>query len=80
MIRLVFLVSARQAKIKIDGERVERLTRKIREERVDGWTYRKVVEQMLVDGDVSESGGCNLAQVTPSIVASMAPNGGVDWW
>ena len=29
-------------------------------------TYRKVVEQMLVDSDDSESGGCNLAQVTPS--------------
>ena len=29
-------------------------------------TYRKVVEQTLVDGDGSESGGCNLAQVTPS--------------
>ena len=30
------------------------------------WNYRKVVEQMLVYGDGSESGGCNLAQVTPS--------------
>ena len=43
--------------IRIDGERVERLTRKIREERADGLTYRKVVTQMLVDGDGSESGG-----------------------
>ena len=53
----------------------------------------KVVEQVLVDGDGSESGGCNVAQVTPSTeirvcangkceelkawVASMASN---EWW
>ena len=43
--------------LKIDGERVERLTHKIRGERADGWTYRKVVIQVLVDGDGSESGG-----------------------
>ena len=54
--------------IKIDGERVGRLTRKIREERADGLDLqvKSDVEQMLVDGDGSESGGCNLAQVTPS--------------
>ena len=51
---------------KIDEERVDGWSAKNGEERADGWTYRKVVEQMLVDGDGSESGGCNLAQVTPS--------------
>ena len=43
--------------LKIDGERVQRLTHNISEERADGLTYRKVVTQMLVDGDGSESGG-----------------------
>ena len=43
--------------LKIDGERVQRLTHHISEERADGLTYRKVVTQMLVDGDGSESGG-----------------------
>ena len=76
---------------KIDEEGADRWSAKTGEERADGWTYRKVVEQMLVDGDGSESGGCNLAQVTPStelqecawvatvasmVVASMASNGG----
>ena len=51
---------------KIDEERADGWSAKIGEERADGWTYRKVVEQMLVDGDGAESGGCNLAQVTPS--------------
>ena len=51
---------------KIDEERADGWSAKTGEERADGWTYRKVVEQMLVDGDGSESGGCNLAQVTPS--------------
>ena len=51
---------------KIDEERADGWSAKTGEERADGWTYSKVVEQMLVDGDGSESGGCNLAQVTPS--------------
>ena len=57
--------------LKIDGERVERLTHKIDEdradrwtdktcgERADGWTCSNMVEQVLVDGDGSEYGGCN---------------------
>ena len=60
--------------LKIDGERVERLTHKIRgeradvlthkscEERADELTYRKVVIQVLVDGDGSESGGFRWAK------------------
>ena len=43
--------------LKIDGERVQRLTHNISEERADGLTYRKVVIQVLVDGDGSESDG-----------------------
>ena len=43
--------------LKIDGERVKRRTHKIRGERADGLTYRKVVIQVLVDGDGSESDG-----------------------
>ena len=36
-----------------------RLTKKkTREERADGWTCRSTVEQVLVDGDGSECGGC----------------------
>ena len=85
--------------IKIDGERVERLTLKIREERADGltfktdevgadgwtdktceeradgWTCRNDVEQVLVDGDGSASGGCNVAQVTPSTELRECANG-----
>ena len=49
-----------------DEERADGWSAKTGEERADGWTYRKVVEQMLVDGDGYESGGCKLAQVTPS--------------
>ena len=51
---------------KIDEERADGWSAKTGEERADGWTYRKVVEQMLVDGDGSESGECNLAQVNLS--------------
>ena len=51
---------------KIDEERADGWSAKTGEERADGWTYKKVVEQMLVDGDGSDSGGCHLAQVTPS--------------
>ena len=51
---------------KIFEERADGWSAKTGEERTDGWAYRKVVEQMLVDGDGSESGGCNLAPVTPS--------------
>ena len=52
---------------KIDEEGADGWSAKTGEERADGWTYRKVVEQMLVEGDGSESGGCNLAQVTPPL-------------
>ena len=67
--------------LKIDGERAEGLPHKICEERADGWTSRKVVEQMLVDGDGYESGGCNMAQVTPSTELRECANrkvGGID--
>ena len=43
--------------LKLDGERVQRLTHNISEERADGLTYSKVVIQVLVDGEGSESGG-----------------------
>ena len=42
---------------KICEERADELTHNNREERADGLTYRKVVIQVLVDGDGSESGG-----------------------
>ena len=42
---------------KIDEDRADRWTDKTCEERADGWTYQKVAERMLVDGDGSESGG-----------------------
>ena len=65
---------------KIDEERADGWSAKTGEERTDGWTYRKVVEQMLVDGDDSESGGCNLAQVTPSTELQVCNSkmGGID--
>ena len=59
---------------KICEERADGLTFKNDGDRADGWTDKIceeradcsiAVEQMLVDGDGSESGGCNVAQVTP---------------
>ena len=50
----------------IDEDQAVRWTDKICEERAGGWTCRIMVEQLLVDGDGSDCGGCIVAQVTPS--------------